>query len=201
MDADVYEHFRTWPHDVEGLLDRFWTAYGRAVFAFLVSRLRDRDKAADICQETFARALEHMRSHPPPAADRVNFRGWLLTIAHNLVIGQGRRRSLVQTWSTLGVDDDPYATLADANAIDPADTASQRALVAIMRECLQTLPEAWRRALVMVELEETPHAEAASTFGWKPGMLRVTLHRGRSRLRECIEQRHATAASGGASHG
>jgi RNA polymerase sigma-70 factor (ECF subfamily) len=66
--------------------DAFYVRYREPVLGFFARRVGEREVAADLMAETFARALVRYRKVPPDAAGP-----WLFTIARNLLIDSARR--------------------------------------------------------------------------------------------------------------
>lgn len=97
------------------------------------------------------------------------------------------RHSLLARWrENAGLEapsDDEDAQGAPAGAIaSPEDLlVHAQARERLWRE-LQTLPWTYREALVLVDLQERPYAEAARIAGIELNTLRTRLHRGRLRL-------------------
>lgn len=178
------------------LLDRL---YGRAL------RLtRDRGAAEELVAETLLRAwakLDELR-------DREKFDGWVFTILTNIFISDRRRRA-------------PEPPLeADDVAIDPANefslfrrlhqpfllwwgTPEQAFLDKLLREdidrALDRLPETYRTAVVLVDVQGCSYAEVSRLLEVPVGTVRSRLSRGRSLLQRALWQ-HAVESgiAGGA---
>ena len=136
--------------------------------------------AEDAMQATFlilARKAASLR-HPEALA------GWLhgvaLRLARKARHTADRRRSTGQTLSA--------PELADPHP-DPLDLLSARDLLALIDGEIARLPEAYRLALVLCDLEERTQEEAARLLGWTPGSLRGRLLRGRAQLRQRLAHR------------
>ncbi len=78
-------------------------------------------------------------------------------------------------------DDDTLAQWPDAEA-SPEQLMVQRQDLAQLRQALQALPFVLREAVVLVDLQERPYAEAARIAGCELNTLRTRLHRARLRL-------------------
>jgi RNA polymerase sigma factor (sigma-70 family) len=72
---------------------------------------------------------------------------------------------------------------------DPADDVSWREVKGVLDEELGRLPEKYRAPLLLCYLEGLTQDEAARRLGWKRGVLRGRLDRGRQRLRQRLERR------------
>ena len=141
--------------------------YHDPLVRMLWRRTGDRDRAEDIAQETFARAV---------AAPPRNPRPWLFAVALNLVredarkaLRQGRRLQLLK------------------NELEPAappDEAVERGdRAARVRAALEQLNERDREALLL-KAEGFNYDEIAETLGLAKGAIGTTLARARRRLVE-----------------
>src|SRR6266545_88581 len=121
----------------------------------------DPTTAQDLTQETYLRAFRSFSSFQ----SGTNCRAWLLQIAHNVFCRDYRQRKRM-TWRT--VDDD-----------DDCDE---------LRRALAQLPETFRTASVLVELQGLSCEEAAEVMGTPRGTELSRLYRGRARLRQILEK-------------
>jgi RNA polymerase sigma-70 factor, ECF subfamily len=148
------------------LTELFEQYYGSLV-RMLYRRTGDRDRAEDLAQETFARAVAAPPNNPRP---------WLFAVALNLVredgrrsVRQGRRLELLRTEDR--VEDGPDSDL---------DRNDRKAGV---RAALATLNERDREALLL-KAEGFNYEEIAATLGLSKGAVGTTLARARRRLVE-----------------
>jgi len=132
----------------------------------LFRRTGDRDRAEDIAQETFARAV---------AAPPRNPRPWLFAVALNLVREEGRKTVRQGRRLELYRADVPLAA-------PPADEEVERTdQVRTVQAALATLPERDREALLL-KAEGFNYDEIAATLGLAKGAVGTTLSRARRRL-------------------
>ena len=83
--VQLYEKGNDSAFDV--LLDR----YQKPVYGYILTLVCDTDKADDIFQETFFKAIHSIRSHR--YVDTGKFQAWLMRIAHNLIADTHRRQT------------------------------------------------------------------------------------------------------------
>src|SRR5207248_6398834 len=102
----------------EDLADVYRSTY-RALVRFLYRKVWDAERAADLAQEAFARALVHR-------PDKV--RGWLFVVAANLARDEGRRRMRERRHLTL-LKAEPETTGAAGDAEETIDLETRRARV------------------------------------------------------------------------
>jgi RNA polymerase sigma-70 factor (ECF subfamily) len=71
----------------------------------------------------------------------------------------------------------------------PEATVASREMVALVREALETLPEAQRTVMSLRDVDGWDSAEVCELLGISEGNQRVLLHRARSKVRGYLEQR------------
>jgi RNA polymerase sigma factor (sigma-70 family) len=167
---------RKQPALVAGLGPEDYHSAFRRLRAFFMARHVGWDDAADLAQETIARALVHIGRH---GVAREDLWPLLRTIAHNLYADRGRRSTVahVPLASAAGVPDERPG---------PDEVFATRESVARMRSAIAALPHRYRRAL---DLSMRGHAPAAIAreLGIKPNAAYVVLHRARRRLAAHLE--------------
>jgi RNA polymerase sigma-70 factor, ECF subfamily len=148
------------------LTELFELYYGSLV-RMLYRRTGDRDRAEDLAQETFARAVAAPPNNPRP---------WLFAVALNLVREDGRRATRQGRRLELLRADDPPPEGPDVDFDRNERSAAVRAALA-------TLSERDREALLL-KAEGFNYDEIASTLGLSKGAVGTTLARARRRLVE-----------------
>jgi len=155
--------------------------------ANLVSRvLNDRECADDLTQEVFVRVYVHRRNYRRGA----KLSTWLFTIAANLAKNEIRRRVRRRNWFSL----DALHEMLNDSAMLFADTreGSERVLE---REQLQeavgraiaTVPEKYRLALVLRDIEGLSYEEIAMVLGVPGGTVRSRINRARTMLKRKLQ--------------
>src|SRR3989442_2261131 len=158
----------------------------RAAFGTLVQRyeqpvrrvtravLHDVPDADDAAQDTFLTALMKLDHYD----QRRPFRPWLLRMATNIAIDRRRRRVRRRTAS---LEPDP------ATLLPGPDVAAERAVLQErLREALYELPERYRIAIVLFDVEGFSHAEIAEILGAALGALRAAEVPGRRQPRDLL---------------
>ena len=160
------------------------------VMRVMVSVLHcDRAFAEDLCQEVFLRVHKAL-----PAFDgEGRVVAWLHTIAMNVAITEyRRRRTRKRDRRTLSIDapiagtDDLYLT-PPGRELDPGERASQREFLARVRACVHELPDEFRAAVVLRDLEGLSYEEIATVLDLAPGTVRSRIHRGRLLLQQMLQ--------------
>jgi RNA polymerase sigma-70 factor (ECF subfamily) len=149
-------------------LTRLFEEYYPSLVRMLYRRTGDRDRAEDLAQETFARAVAAPPDNPRP---------WLFAVALNLVREDGRRSV------TRGRRLELLRTEQDRPAAGPDTDFERGEDVARVRAALARLNERDREALLL-KAEGFGYDEIASTLGLAKGAVGTTLARARRRLVE-----------------
>jgi RNA polymerase sigma-70 factor (ECF subfamily) len=139
---------------------------------------REPDAARDITQETFLRAFRTFDRFEPGT----NCKAWLLTIVYSVFVNRARRQ---QREPVVAVDDVELvreASYASAPAGPPASALTDRISDPQIEAALNGLPEAFRSAILLVDVEELTYEEAAGVLACPVNTLRTRLFRGRKLL-------------------
>ena len=149
-------------------LTALYRDYHESLVRMVYRRTGDRDRAEDIAQETFARALAAPPDNPRP---------WLFAVALNLVredgrrfVRQGRRLQLLRAES-------PHS------GPTPDDEFDREERTQSVRAALEELTERDREVLLL-KAEGFNYDEIAATLGMAKGAIGTTLARARRRLVE-----------------
>lgn len=160
------------------------------VYRFARSLTRDPSDAEDVVQETYLRAFRSWKTFQAGT----DVRRWLFTIARNAFL-----RSRERGQREVNLDDDGAAA-ADAEQAQEAwvrgglDPILDRTdLGPAISAALAELPEVYRSAVVLVDLEDQPYEAAAEVLGIPVGTVRSRLFRGRKLLQQRLAQ-HARDA-------
>ncbi|MFJ2578309.1 RNA polymerase sigma factor SigM [Kitasatospora aureofaciens] len=159
--------------DAFGLLvnrhrDRLW--------AVALRTLGDREEAADALQDALVNAFRAA----PGFQGRSAVTTWLHRIVVNACLDRARRSA---TRRTTPLDDDPQRLDTLVGSAEPADSPVVRAEVhRELTAALAELPADQRAALVLVDMQGYPVAEAAELLGVPVGTVKSRCARGRARL-------------------
>ena len=152
----------------------------------LACRLTSDTEAPDVLQETFLQVYRHLSSFRGEA----HFGTWLYRIATNAALMHRRaaaRRpaeSLEAFLPRFDADGMHAATPAELQIASHADELLDRQTLAEKaRAVIARLPDAYRDAFVLRDLEEMPTAQVAHVLGIEPAAVRQRVHRARLMLR------------------
>ncbi len=171
--------------------DLWVDTYGKRLFYFALSRLKNRADAENAVQETFLAALK----------SRHNFAGqsteftWLTGILKHKIVDLIRKNQKYQ--STDAVENDEWlAQLFQNNGqwktpssewfFDPAQLTENKEFWLTLQNSLSVLPDKQARAFYMKEVDGFSSEEVCKVLGISSTNLWVLLHRARARLRDCL---------------
>ena len=139
------------------------------------------DEAEEVAQEVFVRAWRGL----PRFEARAQFSTWLYRIAFNEAQRRlSRRRPAPAEPDAQGVD--PVVLIPDSPTLSPEHQALDREFEAILHDALSGLPEEWRVAVVLRDIEGLSTEEAAGVTGVRQAAFKSRLHRGRMQLRTLL---------------
>jgi RNA polymerase sigma-70 factor, ECF subfamily len=153
----------------------------------LVARvLNDRECADDLAQEVFIRVFVHRRNYRRGS----KFSTWLFTIAVNLAKNEIRRRVRKRNWFSLDalqeVLKDSTPQLADPRESSERVMEREQLQEAVARS-IATVPEKYRLALVLRDIEGLPYEEIADVLGIPGGTVRSRINRARGMLKRKLQ--------------
>jgi RNA polymerase sigma-70 factor (ECF subfamily) len=155
--------------------DAFAELYARLspnVFAYCLRVLGDRDKAADIFQDTFLRFYQSAARHP----EMENVRAYALTICRNLCLNEKKRAAN----QNVEYDD----TLYNPGTSREGD---RREMMSLIATALELLPHDMREAFVLREYDGLPYNEIADVLNIKVETAKVRVFRARQKIREILQ--------------
>lgn len=157
--------------------------------------------AEDLLAESIEKAWKAYGS----LEDRTKFRTWLLRIVHNCFISQYRKKSVRPTeesWEDIKSDDQN----GDITTIlfhqpeefllwwaNPEKVFLNRILGEDIYKAIEQLPEVYRMAVILVNIEGLGYDEAAAVLDVPTGTIRSRMKRGRTLLQKNLWQ-HAKHA-------
>ena len=137
--------------------------------------------AEDLVQETFLKAFRAADQFEPGT----NLRAWLFTILHNTARNRARDRARDQ----VAVDSDtveqaaeggsPYGVFGQGRGETPESLLLKDALTPDVQAAMDALPDAFRQAVWLRDVEEFSYAEIADMLGIPPGTVMSRISRGR----------------------
>lgn len=149
-----------------------WQELGQRLGAYIGRRLPTQE-VDDVLQDVLLRIHKNVRY----LSDDSRFGPWVYSVARNAVIDRLRKR---QPATTAAVDLD-----AITGAVEPEN---EQALLSCVTPFVARLPEAYRHAITLVELQGLTQAEAATVAGVSLSGMKSRVQRGRRMLRGMFEE-------------
>jgi RNA polymerase sigma-70 factor, ECF subfamily len=138
--------------------------------------------AHDLVQDTLLRALVYQHRFEQGS----NLRAWLRQIQLSIFVSRYRRgRREKRALEKLAFD--------PCSWVHPEENTPQATLGQGLELALRALPEGFRRAVELVDLDGLEYRDAARTLGVPIGTVMSRLHRGRKLLGHCLEHPAAHA--------
>ena len=167
-------------------------AYLNSLYGLALKLTRNPASAEDLVQETYLKAVRFA----PTFREGTNLKGWLFTILHNTFRNDRRGASR----QPVDVDSDVVESLPlEAPGDDPERQLLRSTLDADLQEALDALPETYREAVWLRDVEECSYQEIAGILGVPAGTVMSRISRGRKLL--YLHLVAARSGAGGASSG
>ena len=161
------------------------------LYAAALRLTRNRADAEDLVQDTFVKAFRFTDRFRPGT----NLKAWLFTILHNT----WRNRVRDAAREAVDVDSDRVAQAAAVDGPAAPDTPERillrDTLDADLQAALDDLPEAFREAVWLRDVEEFSYAEIADMLDIPLGTVMSRISRGRRMLFERLRNHEATLSS------
>ena len=166
------------------------TKYKDALTNYLNMTVGNYDVAADLAQETFLRVYKNIRRY----SNIYQFSTWLYRIATNLAIDEmryRRRRGQVfynNVWDNnrYGDTDRTELQISDVRR-GPGDEVLRKESTQVLGDAIRSLPEKYRTAFIMKEIQELPYDTIAGVMNCSTGTIKSRLHRARQLLQRKLE--------------
>jgi RNA polymerase sigma-70 factor (ECF subfamily) len=154
--------------------EAIWSHLSSALRRFIRRRVPDDHVADDLLQETFVRVHRNVGT----LQETERLAAWVYRIARNVVHDHHRRAS------------NRAVALSDSESECAEDRESQPGCrgIAWLDEMIQSLPDGYRQAVQMAEIEEQSQQDVADRLGLSLSGAKSRIQRGRAMLREVLER-------------
>lgn len=148
-----------------------WQAYRTELVHFVKRRIRDPRDAEDLVQDVLTRAYSQRAS----LREIRKFRSWLYQITRNAIIDYSRTHRTP-------------AELPPVLEAPPNDTHAEAELATCLRPLVDQLPERYRQAVVLAEIDGLKQREVAERLGLSLSGAKSRVQRGRKLLEDVLLQ-------------
>lgn len=160
--------------------DKLMRKYHDAIYNLIYRMVREKEEVEDLTQEAFIKAFASLRSFNEEYA----FSTWLYKIATNNCIDYIRKKKL-ETFSI----DKPIESKDSEMTFEVPDTTYQpdKAIIAqqrkeLVEEAIESLPEKYRRVIVLRHQQEKNYEEIAEILKLPIGTVKAHIFRAREML-------------------
>jgi RNA polymerase sigma-70 factor (ECF subfamily) len=189
-------HVLSWPQDEAGLVtelqggsesafDWLVTHYHGPVYGLIAGLVGDSGEAADITQEVFLKAFRGVGNFRRGSS----LRTWLYRIAVRESLNARRwwwRHHRRQTSLEVEREDGPQTMEIEDPAESPLDLAESSETRRMVWSGLDQVPEVFRGAVILRDLEGLSYEEVAEVLDVSVGTVKSRILRGRQALREIL---------------
>ena len=167
-----------WSKQLEKDFLEAYQEYSDALYRHCVIRVRDKEIAKDIVQETFSRTWLYLSK-----GKKVDYiRAFLYRIANNLIVDGSRKKKTASLESMMEEDNfEPR----DESIREPVD---HQAIAQVMKH-LHALDEIYRVVITMRFIDELSPKEIAQALGVSENVVSVRIYRGMVHLRAQMSQK------------
>ena len=159
--------------------ETIWREFHEGLLGFISRRVRSRETAEDILQDVMLRI--HQNANGIERAGAIG--AWVLAIARNAIIDHYRSASVRR--------ETPTESEIDTEAVDGLEAEAPDAhgeLAACIAPLLKRLPETYREALALTEIEGLSQVQAAESLGLSVSGMKSRVQRARVQLKQVLIQ-------------
>lgn len=152
--------------------------YSDKIFRHLYFRIRDREKALDLMQETFTKTFLYIKD----GVKVDNIQAFLYKVATNLMIDDAKKNQKYRIVSFDQLEEDGFAP-----GIDNTAELKRKIDAETVLSKLGQIPPQYQAVIVMRYVDELSPKEIAQTLGETENSIRVKIHRSLKQLRKVLK--------------
>lgn len=155
--------------------------YQNLVYSFLYRLAPKWDELDDLAQEVFVKVYHSIKD----LKDTAQFKSWLYRITVTVYLDELRRRKKRQERF---VSDDELLERRSHSDDHPEQELTRKELQEQLQAAIESLPEEFKLAIVLREIQELSYEEIAATLKTSIGTVRSRIFRGRKLLRDMLKE-------------
>jgi RNA polymerase sigma-70 factor (ECF subfamily) len=168
--------------DDAAVFTRMFDQHSRAVHAYFLGRVADRELARDLLQETFLRVWRRLSEVGRRGGERQ--RAWIFTVARNLAIDSYRATAARQAAEAALRQE---AATSPATVAGPHQQAELGERLAQLDAAVRQLPEDQRVILSLATVGELTSRQIGEALGEPAGTVRYRLSQARKQLAAALD--------------
>lgn len=160
--------------------------YSDELFRHCALRLKDRERALEITQETFVRVWQYIQR-----GDEVReLRPFLYRTLKNMIIDEYRKHKPVSLEGMMSEESESIEHMLPTDETNTLESAVTRFDGKLALEKLAELPENYKEVLLMRYVEGYTLKEIADEVGETENAVSVRIHRGLKKLKDLLGETH-----------
>lgn len=159
--------------------ERVWQEMHERLLSYINRRVKPVQDAEDILQDVFLRIHASLSN----LNDTQSVTAWVYQIARNAITDYYRKRASAGK-AMAGLSVDAKASTDDLAEDDPTAEAD---FTRCLQPLLNRLPENYRQAITMTELDGVTQKDAAEQLGLSVSGMKARVQRGRSKLKDVVD--------------
>lgn len=156
-------------------VNSIWQEFHQRLRGFILHRVNSPADADDILQEVFVRIYQRLTT--VRESDRLQ--SWIFQITRNAIIDYYRKVERQPDFTS--------ATALETLAMDEDPEVFTQQMAGCLRPLLEHLPELYREAVRLAELEGMTHAAIAQELGISLSGIKSRVQRGRQKLKDLLQ--------------
>ena len=165
------------PAAFEEIVDK----YQRMIYNLCLSKLKSREDALDVSQDTFLcayRAIAYFRGESKLSS-------WLYRICLNCIFGHQRKKE--PTLSPQIDEDGREFEIPDSDeGSEPQKNLEKKERIRAVRRAIESLPDESRQIVILREYENLSYQEIADMMGLEVGTVKSRLKRAREKIKNFL---------------
>jgi RNA polymerase sigma-70 factor (ECF subfamily) len=165
------------------------TKYKQRIYSFIYSKIKDRDIADDVFQDTFIKVIQTLKKGAYNEEGR--FVSWVMRIAHNLIIDHFRRQQRMPMYDTYDHEQDVFYRLSEPSK-NIEDMIIDSQIKSDINVLMLELPENQYEVLKMRLFQDMSFKEIAKRTNVSINTSLGRMRYGLINLRKLIDERNLT---------